>query len=176
MPNIIISCLIFIFGFGCCKVKDEELSMQRRNYTGNELRTDGYYYRYQWHNFFNKEQIVVDCLYRNGIIRACGGGYDSFQDFENNIDVINAATSNPNKNFWGVFIVENDIIKYEMWHGARFLEPYITYIYAGKILNDTTFHITESYRPNSSEKNTLDYTYHFKQFYPKPDSTNIFIK
>jgi hypothetical protein len=166
MSKVII-CLIFIFGFGCSKYKDERLSMPRINYTGNELQTDGYYYRYY------AERIVVCVIYRNGIIRACGSSV-SLQDFENQIDVYNKGVST--KNEWGVFIVDNNTIKYEMWHGARFLEPYITYIYAGKIINDTTFHITESYRPNGSERCTIDEMWHFKQFSTKPDSTNNFIK
>ena len=166
-----------ICGVGCSIFEnDENLSMQRRDYIGNELRTDGYYYYYQWHNYLNKEQIVVVSLYRNGIIRACGGGYDSFQDFESRIAIINTATSNPNKSPWGIFIVEGNVIKYEKWYGARALEPYRTRIYAGKILNDTTFQITEAYRPNNSERQVYDWIFHFKQFSPKPDSTTVYIK
>ena len=167
-------CFLFISSFGCSKPKDDELSMQRRDYTGYELRIDGYYYYYQWHNVLNKEHIVVYFLYRNGVIKACGSS-DSFQEFENNIDAYNQPTSKSNKNGLGVFIVENDIIKYETWHGARFREPYITYIYEGKILNDTTFRVTESYRPSGSERNVLDRVLHFKKISPKPDSTNRFI-
>ena len=169
MDRFIIICLISIFGLGCCKVKDEKLSMQRRSYTGNELQIDGYYYCY------NAERIIVCVFYRNGVIRVCGS-HESFQDFENKIDVYNTPTSKSYKEAWGVFMVEDSIIKYEKWYGARYLEPHQTYIYSGRVLNDTTFHITESYRPDGSEKNTLDFIYHFKQFYPKPDSTNNFIK
>ena len=50
------------------------------------------------------------------------------------------------------------------------------YVREGKILNDTTFHITTSYRSNGSERHEKDEVYHFRQFYPKPDSTNNFIK
>jgi len=172
---ILVFTLIFLIGCSAFE-DDEKLSMQRVDYTGNELRTDGYYYYYQWHNYLNKEQIVVISLYRNGIIRACGGGYDSFQDFESRIDIINTASSNPNKSPWGIFVIEGNVIKYEKWYGARALEPYRTRIFAGKILNDTTFHITESYRPNGRERNSEDLTFHFRQFSPKPDSTNNFIK
>jgi hypothetical protein len=49
---------------------------------------------------------------------------------------------------------------------------------AGQILNDTTFVIAESYRMNEGKKTEVkerNETYHFKQFNPKPDSTNRFI-
>jgi hypothetical protein len=161
---------IFVFCFGCYKPKDDALSMQRRIYTGNELRTNGYYYR----NEVNPERIVVLLLYQNGIIRTCGSP-SSFHDFENRIDSYNTSTSKSYKNGWGVFVVEDDVFKYEMWRGARALEPYHTRVYKGKILNDTTFHITESYRPNGKEKSEEDLIFHFRQFSPKPDSTNNFI-
>jgi len=173
MTKFLTMCFILIICLGCDKTKDDELSMQRTNFISNELRTDGYYYRY--YNQNDVERIIVYILYRNGIIRACGNS-ESFQDFENKIDILNMSTAKSYKENWGVFIVENDIIRYEKWHGARYLEPRKTYIYAGRILNDTTFHITESYRPNGSEIATLDFIYHFRQFYPKPDSTNNFIK
>ena len=164
---------LLIFVLGCNKFKDEELSMQRIEYTGDELRIDGYYYRIYKNHAMNEESIQVCCLYQNGIFRWCGIS-KSFQDYENKIDDINK--SKQYKHNWGVFIVENDIIKYEKWVGARALEPYITRIYAGNILNDTTFHITESYRPNGKERSTEDLMFHFRQFSPKPDSTNNFIK
>ena len=165
--------VMFILGFGCSIFEDdEELSMQCREYMGNKLRTDGYYY-YFWFDGMNQEYINVCCFYQNGIFRWCGSS-TSFQDFENNIDIINK--SKQYKNRWGVFLIENNVVKYEKWDGARALEPYRTRIYAGKILNDTTFHITESYRPNGKERSIKDEIYHFRQFSPKPDSTNIYIK
>ena len=164
-------CFVLIFEIGCGKLKDDELSIQRRNYIGNELRTDGYFYYYNQQHYV--ERIVVYLLYRNGIIRTCGSPV-SFQDFENKIDVYSNGSST--KNEWGVFVVENDNIKYEKWYGARFLESYITYIYAGKILNDTTFHITESYYSGTKETKQINEVWHFKQSANKPDSTNVYIK
>lgn len=163
---------MLFFSFGCNKIiEDDELSLQRRNYTGNELRTDGYYYYYH-NDGVNPERIVVFFLNRNGIIKTCGSPA-SIQDFESRT---NPCPSNSFKIGWGVFIVEKDIIKYEMWRGARALEPCPVIMHEGKILNDTSFHITSSYRSNGSERYTENNIYHFRQFSPKPDSTNSFIK
>lgn len=53
------------------------------------------------------------------------------------------------------------------------------YVRAGKILNDTTFHITESYRMVDGVKTNIkqrDEMYYFREFDLKPDSLNNFIK
>jgi hypothetical protein len=50
------------------------------------------------------------------------------------------------------------------------------YVKEGFILNDTTLQITRMYRVDGSDEHILNYTYHFRQFSPKPDSTNNFIK
>jgi hypothetical protein len=55
----------------------------------------------------------------------------------------------------------------------------LVYTNIGVILNDTTFQLTESYRLKKGEKTEyqiLDEIYHFRQYSPKPDSTNDFIK
>jgi hypothetical protein len=161
---IIVSMLILCI-LGCTKPY-ETLSLKRTDYTGNELRIDGYYY------YHYEDRIVACFLYCNGIIKLCGSS-SSIQDFENRNTPCSGSSS---KIGWGVFIVEKDIIKYEVWRGSPGFEILPTEISEGKILNDTTFHITVSYRSNTTEKRERDDIYHFRQFYPKPDSTNNFIK
>ena len=144
-----------------CRKPYEELFLQRMDYTGNELRTDGYYY-YQ-----NENRIVVYFLFRNGIFRSCGSP-PSIKDFENRD---NPCSGNTSKIGWGVFIVEKDIIKYEVWNGSPGFETLPTIISEGKILNDTTFHITLSYHQDGSDRRERNDIYHFRQFISKPDST-----
>ncbi len=79
------------------------------------------------------------------------------------------------KTRWGVFIIEGAIIKIESWTPS---EIKLAYVYEGIILNDTTFHIKESYRIRKGNKTDVrikDVIYHYKQFSPKPDSTNVFV-
>jgi hypothetical protein len=149
-----------------CKKPYEELSLQRIDYTGNELRIDGYYY------YFYEDRIVVCFIYCNGIIKLCGSP-PSIQDFENRDNPCSGSSS---KIGWGVFIVEKDNIKYEVWRGSPGFETLPTEISEGRILNDTTFHITLSYRQDGSERHERNDLYHFRHFYPKPDSTNSFIQ
>ena len=50
------------------------------------------------------------------------------------------------------------------------------YLDKGEIQNDSTFLITKSIRSKTGEEKELNEIYHFKQFSPKPDSTNVFVK
>jgi hypothetical protein len=79
---------------------------------------------------------------------------------------------------WGVFQVNGANIKFERWYPSSG-GPLKAYISSGEILNDTTFLITESYRMQKGNKTELkdrNETYYFREFSPKSDSTNKFIK
>lgn len=152
---------------------DDVLSNSRKDYTGDNLKTEGYFYR------INHEGKIFDgyFFYRNGIILSLGGlsysqiGFDMYIETE----VLNGDMSSRIKSAWGVFNIEDDNLLFERWHPGR---PFKTYCRIGKILNDTTFHITESYRMQNGQKTEIrerDEIYHFRQFSPKPDSTNSFV-
>jgi hypothetical protein len=152
--------------------KDDELSLNREIFSGNQLRTDGYY-------FVSKDSLVgsVYFFYRNGILRETGSllSLNDFERFELLITTLEFdLKGKENKDCWGVFNIQDNVIKFERWYGGQGAKP--AYVSEGVILNDTTFHITKSYRSNGTELKERDETYHFKQFSPKPDSTNVFIK
>ena len=76
------------------------------------------------------------------------------------------------KNYWGLFQLGNDSIKYEMWGAGEISKSYTC---KGVILNDTTFKIEKHYRTKKKENNEmLTEIYKFKKFDKKPDSTNRF--
>lgn len=174
MKLILIS--MFMFLIGSCEnlsfKKDDELSLNRENYEGNQLRIDGYYYHEYYNPDKNMESIV---FFKNGVLSYFGGGGKSFGEIENrltNNELIEKLKGI--KDCWGIFNVKNNIIKFERWYGGQGAKP--VYVSEGVILNDTTFHITKSYRSDGSEIEPEDQMYHFRQFSPKPDSTNVFIK
>ena len=157
----------------CCSIlfPDEKLSMQREDYAGNELRMDGYYYCY----YKETDITVIYFMFRNGIIR-CTGGYSRYNEDNREQEMVSYYNRFTPKTDWGVFIVNGNVIQYEMWIGSS------SGVYAsinrqsGYIENDTTFHITESYYSDRNETEQVDEVYHFKQFANKPDSTNNYIK
>ena len=70
---------------------------------------------------------------------------------------------------------DNKII-YERWEGSQL--GYLVYREEGVIINDTTFVMTEISRVNQGVKTEIkpiERMYYFKEFSPKPDSTNVFI-
>ena len=161
--------LIFV---GCNKMfPPDNLSLQRIPYSGNELRIDGYYYTEMYN--YKEKFLNVYFFYANGIVRYGGGGYLSCEEVEDCI-LNNQIIQGKSRTDWGVFQVNGDNVKFERWYpssggGAP------AYVREGTILNDTTFHITLSYRSNGKERETKNEMYHFRQFSHKPDSTNRFI-
>ena len=173
--NIIIGLLTMTLFSSCYKSifggKDDILSLPKQPYTGNELRTDGYYY------MTFKDGIFVRFLYRNGIMLDSGGlKKTDIPYYEERI--INGEFYDHVKNVkfgWGVFVIQGNNIKYERWYPSA--PPYKVYVREGAIINDTTFIITKLYRMVNgeiTEESDLNEIYHFKAFSPKPDSTNNF--
>ena len=160
-----------IFLCSCDKLfPDDKLILKRVDYTGSELRMDGYYYCY----FENTDITVVYFLYRNGILRSAGGysGYilddiekEMLKYYEKNVKVD-----------WGVFTVNENKIQYEKWIEAPSGVRAVINRRSGYIENDTTFHITESYYSGTKETKQINEVWHFKQSANKPDSTNVYIK
>ncbi|MDR2039056.1 MAG: hypothetical protein LBQ60_14125 [Bacteroidales bacterium] len=151
---------------------DDKLTLERADYNGNELRINGYYYKKD----SKHPQISVFFLYKNGLI-LYGSAFDI--DYTNEMEERyrnGNYGNNSEKYYWGVFQIEGNKIKYEKWVPSE--GPFSAFTYEGVILNDTTFVINKSYRMENGQKtkiSELDWEYHFKQFSPKPDSTNRFI-
>jgi hypothetical protein len=171
---IILSLMWVVFVFMSCEFlrgKDDELSIQKKPYDGNELRLDGYYYD----NYID-DYIQIYFFYRNGVILDGGNKRVSElnereEEFKNGTFYSNVSSF---KLMWGVFNIDGDSIEFEHWYPTE--GPFPAYIRSGKILNDTTFHITGCRRSDGSERSDKDEMYHFKHLVPKPDSTNNFIK
>ena len=166
---IINSCSVFDF------LKDDELTIKRTNFSGSQLKTNGYY----MHIYGNPENITIYFLNRDGVfiyagsppLKDLGVLEQEFIDGTFNNYIKKYKTS------WGVFAIEDKSIKIERWYPSE--PPLNAYIEEGEILNDTTFIIKEIYRQKNNKKKetkTRNETYHFKAFSPKPDSANNFVK
>jgi hypothetical protein len=167
MTFLTIDIIGFILFIACGKTFDEKLTLKREDYTGNELKVNGYYY-----TFFKETKITaILFLYRNGIVLS-EGGFTSYnlEDIERQFNNISLKV----KSNWGVFIVNGNTIQYERWIGSTGSRA-CTSKSTGYIINDTTIHFFERYNSERNEKYSIDETWHFKQFDNKPDSTNNFI-
>ena len=170
----LLSYLLFflILTASSCDKDLQELMMNKTPYIGNELRIDGYYYS-------DDIQIIdfgLAVFYRDGVCYHLFGSRDSrsIEDYieqevllnESFIDNLRTTPTN-----LGVFRIDNQIMSIEHWEASRDI---ITLERSGEILNDTTFIMTEVENLQGEIEN-VNYTYRFKEFSPKPDSTNMFI-
>jgi hypothetical protein len=146
--------------------------MQKTPYIGDELRVDGYYYS----NPYYENDICVAVFYRDGFCihtRITPNGRDTLSYIENEI-LLNDKYISKLKNdpaHIGVFRIINSDIEFEIWEYRSWI-----FSHFGEIVNDTTF-ISNKRKSHSTNKTyTENLTYRFKQFSPKPDSTNVYIK
>lgn len=142
---------------------DEELTMIRTPYNGKEIRLDGCFVSDP--DELNK-YCEYDFFYSNGIIFASGDllNIENINQFTGGVDEMRKYKSS-----WGLFQVENNIIKAQKWKSSDDAVQLIIQNRIYKIINDTTLSI------DLLNDGDIRY-YHFKRFMPKPDSTNVFIK
>jgi len=168
--TILTSCL------SCGKMdscKDKELILKRVEYTGNELRTNGFYYGNPNTDFQSVKRYELFVFYKNGIMMLPGN--IEFEKMEEYITSITKSNQEDTKFVWGLFSVDNNI-NIEHWVSAQCGYPAV--LRTGDILNDTTFVLNKMVRRDSqgTTEKDITQTFNFRQFDTKPDSTNNFIK
>lgn len=153
--------------FFSCGVGFEKLTNQPKDYVGNTIKTNGYYYNIRPVGP-NDNRLTLDLIffYKNGII------YDPIRiiiqdslSFEKEyLDEKNKYNSwEKDKSIafvWGIFFQQDNELQIESWDtstGGKHPRIFDKH----QILNDSTILIH-------------DYTFKFRTFSPKPDSTNQF--
>ena len=154
---------------------DDVLSLPMQAYSGNQIKINGYYY-------LGNSNSIYDSyfFYNNGILISGGGSpakTASFVFIEGQfISPSYLKALKKDKSSWGLFLIDGGTIRFERWFCAEgFCKSYVR---EGKILNDTTFIVTQSYRMRNGQKTEIgmkNETYRFRPFGPKPDSSNVFI-
>ena len=171
--------VIIALSAGSCSKNNIPVPLTKVEYTGSQLRTDGYYYS------VDEDDLYVTVLYRDGFcIQPCTKitnvfGLDTLNHIDNllqNNNYISELKEYPLQ--IGVFKINNTDIEIEVWNDAgRIIGGDIlnTFTDCGKILNDTTFFLYKSTSNETNETYTEDLTYHFVKYDSKPDSTNRFV-
>ncbi len=162
--SLVLIILIMLTSLSCKEEINAMLTMKKTSYTGNELRIDGYYYTITQN--FEGDRYGVTFFYRNGVIR-----YGA--SFKNLSDISGDWGDGNYRGLWAYFEIADSTIRFENWLVG------VTYEFKGRILNDTTFHITEQRISSGEDSNfsgtTIDELYHFVRYSPKPDSVNRFL-
>ena len=165
-----ISAILFIGGCGKWQ-RDDELTLVKTPYVGEELRTDGYYYLM---NSQNNTFIDTYFFYKDGTTLSCGGTPEGEPPFGFIEELLNDTSFNNSikktKAGWGVFKIKDNTIAFERWYAREGGLP--AGLSEGFVLNDTTFQITSLTRVKTGEVHDKNDLYHFHAFSPKPDSTN----
>jgi hypothetical protein len=154
------------------------LFLDKVPYTGDELRTDGYYYHSRPTVSFPELKIIrVAVFYRDGFCMYFGLQQETSnltQRIEEellNEETINWLKSAPNG--IGVFQINGQSIEFEVWSRLR-RNNIITNSRFGEILNDSSFILRETIDNDKGKTYEENIRFEFKQFSPKPDSTNRF--
>jgi len=150
--------------------EDMEFNLKRIEFKGSQFKLDGYYYQ----KYGDPEQLTIYFFYENGIVLHAGDGYSFEIEKKFHEDQLYKKLRE-NKYCWGIFQIDTTSIKFERYYNSDNPSKE-AYVSLGTILNDTTFIITRSIRSDGKFESEKNETYHFKQFSPKPDSTNNFIQ
>ncbi|MDO5666029.1 MAG: hypothetical protein Q4G63_12350 [Bacteroidia bacterium] len=166
----LIVCMLLVNG--CSKfVTWDEFALKQTRYDGAELKINGYYYKLGEDGRYQS----CYCFYKNGVLLNMGGYKSSISEVDEYIKqrFILRDFCYSNKPCWGIFVITGRKIQFEHYYITDQLVK-ASYIREGRILNDSTFHITVSYRSDGSERGDENEYYHFRKF-EKPDSTNVFL-
>ncbi len=172
MKIILLIMTVMFFSNSCrkCIFADEELTLSKEPYTGNQLKIDGYYYQKKDNDVF-----AVYFFYNDGTMLYGGGGFSLNKNYEAQFTSQEwISLVKKSKIRWGVFNIDSNKISFERWYPSSG-GGLPVYIRSGNIQNDTTFTITKSIHSKTGEEEKEYEVYHFKAFSPKPDSTNNFI-
>lgn len=149
--------------------------MPTKQYPLNKLNINGIYYQ---ESARNKELVVsYYVFYKNGMILDGGDGRIDKNDlfFKKLLDTSYLNHLKSIIYAWGIYNINYPKIIIEKYYapsGGKIKTKYIE----GKILNDTTivfYRISSDYL---DEIFSIQDTFHFREFSPKPKSTNEFIK
>ena len=168
--------ILFFLILSSCLSKDDSLRNEREDYTGDNLRINGFYYYYDY--AYDPGRIMnIIFLYRNGIyflINGDGKERTSPDEVKTLLTEEHIQTCKTWKLNWGIFLIKGNNILIEKWSSTG-IGWKTTITESGTILNDTSFIITKRGNSEIGMKDTY-YEYFFYQYNPKPDSTNVFIK
>jgi len=160
-----------------CDTRLRDLTMKKTPYPGNELRIDGYYYSSPLYDkYADITTMRVAVFYRDGYcintsIKITSS--DTLGQIESEVLRNDGFIAHEKAipSHIGVFLIMNPDIQFEVWEYRAW-----TFTYYGKIIDGTTFIINKSINNRDGKNSSESLTYRFKQFSPKPDSTNVWIK
>ena len=160
--------LIFLYS---CDCSDEKFSIRRKPYLGNEIKTDGYFYSYD----STSKTTSIKFFYRNGVVLS--GRRYSLHDFDIiESEILGGSFFNIDDKYnWSPFEINNNTLITEYYYDNPPSCKLLTAKSFYDIQNDTTIVYKRTDQSGYKDK-VSSIVWYFKQFSPKPDSTNVCIK
>jgi hypothetical protein len=163
----IVLLITFVTFFSCQKRTFDMQTLERENYRGKEIKTEGYYYAFS-KTSTGESSGTIFFLYQNGVFLYLGSPKSgTIKELDNYVLQHNTASTIPDaREFWGVFQIEQNQVSIERWlfSSGRNIP---SKVFQGQIVNDTTM---------SLKLFDIVETWKFRAFSAKPDSTNAYVK
>ncbi len=167
MKPVIIIFLIISTLFSCGDIEYEDFSIEQHNYTGNEIRTDGFYWSFC--NNLDEIDFSFCVFYRNGILVKAASSSSEGEDIIERVE--GASLQGDINHMWGVYEIYDSLIHVEMlWQDGQMGDYVVTTTYFS-IINDTTIKLEYFEYLDVVDTVFQNPIYYFKQYSPKPDST-----
>jgi len=152
------------FPFLPCKFEDKITISKTTNFT-NKLMLNGYYYD----TVKISGYVNIYLFYKNGIFNN-QNSYNYLEIENNNIEL---TVDTIDKGNWGLYLIKEDSLEIQQWMPSYSNCKRIV-IEKGVIINDTCFKIDKWKFSDENEWKKDSSFFIFKQYSPKPDSTNSF--
>lgn len=169
--------ILFFTGLNSCNIlKDAKLGLEKVSCNGMSFKLEGYYIG----NLHGIDEGLrsIYFFYKNGVV-LYGGGFSSSDDIvQKEIKFKSKLYNEAIKKYktgWGVYQINGDTIEFETWEPSSG-GALKTVVRSGGILGNESFVITNLFGKYTNENYARNDTFHFNEFSPKPDSTNVFIK
>lgn len=167
---------IFIFGYFCLSCNLYEPISIPQTPLNENFKLNGYYY-HKYDGGYN-----TYFFYTNGVVFTYGTSSYNGNDLKLLDDSIreNLAVYEKTRYFWGLYTIENKNIKIEKWVSTSG-SKYPTNLFEGEVIGNDRFKLvkktgTDKYTKKNKPVTIINQEFTFRQFKPKPDSTNSFIK
>lgn len=168
MVRFLLFILILLLLNSC--VLDHKLSITKTHNESASLRLDGIYLHED-----SLEIVDLFFLYQDGTILSRGSVRKAnLEDKLSQLEVSTDEKYKAMKYLWGKYLIQDGVITFEKWAPSD--KPYRAFRRTGKILNDTTFVITQFSNVKGKGLMNIKETYRFRKTKTKPDSRNKWVR
>lgn len=173
--NLSLLALLFCFFCTACIFVDEDFVMKADDYSGKEVKLNGYYYNERGPAAFPMYDVY--CFYENGVVYNTTFNASSLESVEG---IIKNKQYPDNKANWGIFAIEDTIVKVEFIRNYGGLKG-LSHTWLGLFPNDSIISFSTELITNQDPDSYWEYNitseyrveYTFRECAYKPDNSSF---